>query len=85
MKGHKKLHPQRDGVLGHEEWDIAKIHPSGDAPSPKGRRLYAARTPVTYNGKPVFSAGLTNALCPKSAGGCPSPPTREWSFPPTSN
>ncbi|MCC5623177.1 hypothetical protein [Nostoc sp. CHAB 5715] len=28
---------------------------------------------------------MPNAQCPKSTGGCSSPPTRGWSFPPTSN
>ncbi|MEH2293908.1 hypothetical protein [Nostoc sp.] len=28
---------------------------------------------------------ITNAQCPKSAGGYPSPPTRGWSFWPTFN
>ncbi|WP_255325202.1 hypothetical protein [Tolypothrix sp. PCC 7601] len=27
---------------------------------------------------------ITNAQCPKQRGGCPSPPTRGWSFPPLS-
>ncbi|BAY91109.1 MULTISPECIES: bile acid:sodium symporter family protein [unclassified Tolypothrix] len=27
---------------------------------------------------------ITNAQCPKLRGGCPSPPTRGWSFPPLS-
>ncbi|BAY90478.1 hypothetical protein NIES3275_24940 [Microchaete diplosiphon NIES-3275] len=27
---------------------------------------------------------MPNAQCPKRRGGCPSPPTRGWSFPPLS-
>ncbi|WP_176727116.1 hypothetical protein [Nostoc sp. KVJ20] len=34
----------------------------------------------------VFGHGeeVTNAQCPKRRGGCPSAPTRGWSFPPLS-
>jgi len=34
---------------------------------------------------PNAQCPMPNAQCPKSAGGYPSPPTREWSFPPTSD
>ncbi|MCC5624596.1 hypothetical protein [Nostoc sp. CHAB 5715] len=33
---------------------------------------------------PNAQCPMPNAQCPKSAGGYPSPPTRGWSFPPTS-
>ncbi|UYD33449.1 MULTISPECIES: hypothetical protein [unclassified Tolypothrix] len=34
--------------------------------------------------KKVELSPMPNAQCPKRRGGCPSPPTRGWSFPPLS-